>query len=69
MKRTAGAQEVRNGKSDVGKGERRLRMGADVLCMVCGLVFLKRTQPGYLVAISGCIPFLTGLVRWSPLWP
>ncbi len=46
MKRTASAQEVRNGKSDVGKGERRLRMGAGVLCMVCGLVFLKERSRG-----------------------
>lgn len=53
---------------NVGKGERWWRMCAGVLCMGCGLVFLKGTLPGHLVAISGCFTFLTGLVRWSPLW-
>ena len=52
---------------NVGKGERWLRMCAGVLCMVCGLFFLKGTLPGYLLAISGGLTFLTVLVRWSPL--
>ncbi len=55
-------------RTNVGKGERWLRMCAGLLCMVCGLVFLKGTLPGYLITISGCITFLTGAVRWSPLW-
>ncbi len=54
-------------RANVGEGERWLRLCAGIFCMVCGLVFLKGTLPGYLVAISGCITFFTGLVRWSPV--
>ena len=54
-------------RAHVGKEVRWLRMGAGVLCMVCGLILLKKALPGSLVTISGCITFLTGLVRWSPL--
>ena len=55
-------------RANVGKGDRWSQMYAGLLCLVCGLVFLKGTLPGALVGISGCITFLTGLVRWSPLW-
>ena len=68
IERTASAQELRSGKSERGTRERWLRMCVGVLCMVCSLFFLNGTLPGYLVAISGCITFLTCLVQWSPLW-
>ena len=53
---------------NVGKEERWLRMCAGLLCMACGFVFLKETLPGYLIAISGCVTYFTGVVRWSTLW-
>ena len=52
---------------NVGSGERWLRLCAGVLMIVCGLVFLRGTVLGYIVAGAGCITFCTGLLRWCPV--
>ena len=54
-------------RMNVGSRERWFRICGGVLMMACGLFGLRGMLIGYLVAASGCITLLTGLVRWCPM--
>jgi hypothetical protein len=47
--------------------ERAVRVIAGVAMIACGLLGLKGTSIGYLVAISGVVTLLTGFVGFCPM--
>lgn len=53
---------------NVGNGERWARMLAGVLMIACGIsLAIRGLWIGYLIAASGAVTLLTGIIRWCPM--
>lgn len=53
-------------KKNVGTKERLVRLVAGVLMILCGLVGLKASPLGLLIACAGAFTLLTGVVGYCP---
>jgi hypothetical protein len=54
-------------KLNVGTSERWLRVVTGLAMAAAGLYYRSGTILGYLVAASGVVLVLTGVVRWCPM--
>ena len=53
-------------RKNVGPKERAVRIVGGIAMMLCGLVGLKATPLGWVVAAAGAGTLVTGLIRFCP---